>query len=263
MAEVSMMYYTGYGVEASPEEGFKWLSLAAMSGNAVAQCDLGAAYFNANGTSKDFTKAVHWFQQSADNGVPEAYYGLGSCYLKDPAHKDYSLAAFNFDKGAQAGDISCMRNLGLMLYEGLGIPRDEKTAFGWFLKAAMQDDPESQFYLCCCYLGGTGVEEDYGRALEWCLKSAKSGYAPAINNLGSLYMTESSDMYDPKKGFELYLEASERGFHIADVNVAKCYEYGLGTDKNLTKAIEWYEKAYSNGIKEARGFADELRKQLD
>jgi TPR repeat protein len=106
------------------------------------------------------------------------------------------------------------------------------------------------------------VEEDYRRALEWCLKSANAGYAPAINNLGSLYMTESSDMYDPAKGFQLYLEAADRGFHIADVNVAKCYEYGLGTEKDLSKALEWYEKAYANGVKEARGFADELKRQL-
>ena len=52
------------------------------------------------------------------------------------------------------------------------------------------------------------------------------------------------------------------GFHIADVNVAKCYEYGLGTEKDLSKALEWYEKAYANGVKEARGFADELKRQL-
>ena len=106
------------------------------------------------------------------------------------------------------------------------------------------------------------MEEDYGRALEWCLKSANAGYAPAINNLGSLYMTESSDMYGPAKGFQLYMEAADCGFHIAEVNVAKCYEYGLGTEKDLHKALEWYERAYSNGVKEARGFADELKRQL-
>lgn len=44
------------------------LEKLADSGDANAQCELGAVYFRGEGVPKDYQKAAEWFQQSAENG---------------------------------------------------------------------------------------------------------------------------------------------------------------------------------------------------
>ena len=160
MGCVADCYNNGYGGIIDFDEGFKWLKLAAMEGNPRSMCNLGTAYYNGEGTDRDFQKAIEWYNKAAENGVPEGWRGLGSCYLKDSAHRDYTLAAFYFEKGAMAEDIPSMRNLGLLLFEGIGVPRDPETAFSWFLRGAEKEDHESEFYLSCCYSAGEGTETD-------------------------------------------------------------------------------------------------------
>ncbi|CAB5345074.1 unnamed protein product [Rhizophagus irregularis] len=42
------------------------------------------------------------------------------------------------------------------------------------------------------------------------------------------------------------------GHRTAQYNVAVCFDEGIGTNKNITKALEWYEKSANNGYDRAR-----------
>ena len=49
------------------------------------------------------------------------------------------------------------------------------------------------------------------------------------------------------KAFEWYLKSAENGNAIAQNNLGDCYKNGIGTDKNETKAFEWYLKSAEDG----------------
>lgn len=54
-------------------------------------------------------------------------------------------------------------------------------------KAAESGDPEKQYQLAWLYDWGQGVEQDTKKAIEWFVRSAYNGYAPAPTELGIMY----------------------------------------------------------------------------
>ena len=62
----------------------------AEAGDAKAQGDLGACYYEGKGVTKDYKEAAKWFIKSADQGNAGAEYGLGMCYFcGEGVTKDY------------------------------------------------------------------------------------------------------------------------------------------------------------------------------
>ena len=59
--------------------------------------------------------------------------------------------------------------------------------FGDTLKAAEAGDAEKQYQLAWLYDWGQGTEQDTKKAIEWFVRSAYNGYAPAETELGILY----------------------------------------------------------------------------
>lgn len=62
------------------ELAFKWLMKSAEQGLKEAQYQVGTQYYLGNGIQKDFTKAAEWIGKAAQAGDAEAQYDLGSLY---------------------------------------------------------------------------------------------------------------------------------------------------------------------------------------
>jgi TPR repeat protein len=62
---------------------------------------------------------------------------------------------------------------------------------------------------------------------------------------------------------EWYQKAAEQGNAVAQFNIGYLYEYGLGVQKDQSKAMEWYKKAADGGYIEAKWRLDELELQGD
>ena len=58
----------------------KWFEQAANSGNVRAMFNLGAAYWEGNGTRQSYAEAVEWWEKSAAAGQSAAQYNLGLAY---------------------------------------------------------------------------------------------------------------------------------------------------------------------------------------
>ena len=52
---------------------------------------------------------------------------------------------------------------------------------------------------------------------------------------------------DEKKAFELFHQAAEQGDENSLLNLGYCYDEGIGTKKDKTKAMYWYKRAAQNG----------------
>ena len=62
----------GEGMEKDFAKGAKWLTKAALQGNAPAQYNLGRMYQWGKGVEKDLQQARFWFQKAIDNGHEKA-----------------------------------------------------------------------------------------------------------------------------------------------------------------------------------------------
>ena len=67
--------------------------------------------------------------------------------------------------------------------------------------------------------------------------------------------TQINDLINPHdkyKNFNEIKETAENNIKEAQYNLAKCYENGEGTERNLEKAFYWYQKAAENGYTNAQ-----------
>ncbi|MFL0354789.1 tetratricopeptide repeat protein [Xanthomarina sp. GH4-25] len=118
----------------------KLLINKAENGDADAQIELGARYYNGYGVLKDYEKSTYWTKKSAEQGLPDAQYALAIYYGS-----------------------------------GSGVPKDIEKAFYWFEKSAMQENKHAQFQLGIMYLLGKGVQPNKKKGATWIKKSMDNG----------------------------------------------------------------------------------------
>ena len=127
-------------------------------------------------------------------GVTLALAGLGSLGVASAQ----TLAETR--QRANAGDADAQNDLGLMYYNGEGVPQDYVEAVRWYRLSADQGLAAAQLNLGVMYDRGRGVPQDYVEAVRWYRLAVDQGFAAAQYNLGF--------MYDRGRGVPLdYVEA--------------------------------------------------------
>ena len=77
---------------------------------------------------------------------------------------------------ARSGNADAEELIGVMYAMGLGVPRDDRRAFEWYLRSAMKGHPGAQSGVGWYYEVGRGVEApDLVRAYMWYVLSAIGG----------------------------------------------------------------------------------------
>ena len=131
---------------------------------------------------------------------------------------DYKTAASEFRKLADQGDASAQYNLGVMYYEGEGVPQDYEEAARWYRKAADQGNAKAQHNLGWMYTNGQGVPLDYEEAVRWYRKAADQGDVRAQSNLGLMYAGGRGVPQDYVKAYMWFILASVDGNEVAISN---------------------------------------------
>jgi TPR repeat protein len=80
---------------------------------------------------------------------------------------------------ADAGNSKAQVRLGDIYAEGHVVPRDEKAAESWYLKAAMAGDTGAQFKLGALYADAPGTARNNNMAYIWYGTAARLGYTAA------------------------------------------------------------------------------------
>ena len=88
---------------------------------------------------------------------------------------------------ANKGNSEVQLRLGVIYYNGRGVPRDFIQAMKYYRLAADQGDELAQFNLGLMYLDGEGVPKDDVEAAKWFRLAADQGFARAQRNLGYMY----------------------------------------------------------------------------
>jgi uncharacterized protein len=91
---------------------------------------------------------------------------------------DYATALQLWRPRAAQGVSLAQNNLGLMYYNGQGVPQDYGEAAKWYRLAAEQGNAQAQSNLASMYYSGEGVSQDYVQAYMW-VSLAASRFPPS------------------------------------------------------------------------------------
>lgn len=107
------------------------------------------------------------------------------------------------------------------------------------------------------YMKGTGVERNTEMGIKCYRYAAERGYSVAQLNLADCYMDAMLGHYDPEKAVMYYTLAATNE-HEPDgdamYRLYQCYSTGVGCEKNEAKALEWKKRAAELGVEKYKNY---------
>jgi eukaryotic-like serine/threonine-protein kinase len=156
---------------------------------------------------------------------------------------------------ANRGDPVAQNQLGVKYAQGEnGLPRDDVKAVEWYRKAANQGLPKAQTNLGDMYFFGRGgLAQSYLDALSWYLKAAQQDWPDAQYRLGYMYEKGIGTGKDVAKAVQLYRGAAEHGYPEAQNLMGILYATGTnGISQDDKQALDWFQKAADQGFAKAQ-----------
>lgn len=124
------------------------------------------------------------------------------------------------------------------------------------LPLANGGNPLAQYRLGMMYYNGQGVPEDEKQSIYWWKKAAAQGYVEAMFQLGSAYLFGSQTakfVPDPdREAATWYFQAASAGHGEAQYHLGLLFLAGKGVIENRQEAARWMRKAASQGHPEAK-----------
>ena len=205
----------------------------AAQGSAFGQLMLGMA-------SQDPAERLRLITQSANQGMPRAWTVLGMIALFPESGKADPKAARQWlRKAADLGDVEAKAQLGEMLFEGKGGPKDAKAGERLLLEAA-QEDPAHYRTLVSYYWNGVFVPKDEAKGFGLHVKAAEAGLADAVGNLGGFYERGEHVAQNNAEAAKWYRRAVEQGYLFAAYRLGLMYEEGRGVPQSDAEAAKMY-----------------------
>lgn len=277
--ELARAYQNGAGISQSDAQAAYWFSKAAEQDYAEAENSLGVVYALGRGVTRDHEKAMQWYRKAANHGLVRAYYNIGiSYYNGDGVDRDlersYAFLLLAQSKGdAQAaealhhlhedlqGDVGPAKlQLAEMLESGDEVPQDIQGAIKGYMELAgsgpkdtfsyAQPYRQAQFHLCQLYLEGKGAPKDYAQARERCKKAAKYGLYSADFVLGRMAAEGVGQEKNLKKAAEYYQDAAVGLFPDAFLQLANL-KLESGAHQDAKEAYFWLYVAQTEKIPRA------------
>ena len=134
------------------------------------------------------------------------------------------------------------------------------------LRAAVEETPSPAdvFYATgWAYACGSGVSQNWEKAVLWYRKAADLGHVLARISLGNCLREGRGTMRDAGGSVRLYTLAAEQGFADAQCNLGWCYGTGFGVARNYSTALSWYGKAAAQGNAVAEHNFDVALREFD
>lgn len=217
------------------------------AGNVLAIQDLGKLYSTDKLGEKDEKKSFSFYEE-AFQGFMEIEPDSDFMFPYEPKYKGQVMKPVDMRSYV-------WYRIGKMHCYGLGTEQDYEKAFEWFLKSAQEGNKFAQYSLANLYYYGNGVEKDLSQAFLWYRKSSEQGqpYAPyAVAQMYDKgeYVSQSEETAQRyyKVALSGFLELESKG--QADDNLyyklGAMYKKGLGTEIDIPKAIEYFEKSAEN-----------------
>ena len=217
------------------------------SGNVLAIHDLGKLYSTEKIGAKDEEKSFAYYNEALQ-GFMEIELDSDFMFPYEPKFDGQIIKPVNMRSYV-------WYRIGKMHCYGLGTEQDYEKAFEWFLKSAQEGNKFAQYSLANLYYYGNGVEKDLSQAFWWYRKSSEQGQPYASYAVAQMY-SKGEYVAENKETAQRYYKAALSGFFEleskdqADDNLyyklGAMYKNCLGTEIDIPKAIEYFEKSTEN-----------------
>lgn len=199
----------GHGVKKDLDAARAILLGPASKGMIVPAYLLG--FYEVNGTlgAVNTKSAKRWLRVAADGGIADAQYRLGMILREQDSTVKEAYGWFR--KAAEQDNIYGSYEAGRALYFGRGVDQDRSAAYRDFLKAAQGDIPWAQYYLGFMAARAQGTTKNEKSAVEWLEKAHAGGVLPATGELGRMIYHGLGTKADTTKGLRLLKEAADKG----------------------------------------------------
>lgn len=211
----------------------------------------------------DFKKAEQLLLSESQRGNVLADYDLGKLYSTDKLgerNEETSIAKYTralqgflqIEPNSKKLKPYVQYRIGKMFCYGLGTEQDYEKAFEWFERSAKQKNKFAQFSLANLYYYGSGIEKDLSQAFLWYQKSSSQGQPYAAYSIAQMYrygeyVTKDNDTaqryYQQALSGFLKIENNDMANDDLFYKLGQMFKLGLGTDSDVTKAIEYFRRS--------------------
>ena len=211
----------------------------------------------------DFKKAGQLLLSESQRGNVLADYDLGKLYSTDKlGERNEEMSVAKYTRALQ-GFLRIEPNskklkpyvqyrIGKMFCYGLGTEQDYQKAFEWFERSAKQKNKFAQFSLANLYYYGSGIEKDLSQAFLWYQRASSQGQPYAAYSIAQMYrygeyVTKDNDTaqryYQQALSAFLKIESDDMANDDLFYKLGQMFKLGLGTDSDVTKAIEYFRRS--------------------
>lgn len=211
--------------------------------------------------SKDETAALLiQLKKEAEAGDPRAAYQLWMRYEFEgnaPVAREWNgryLALLV--KKAESADLPSMLELAKLYMQGTeAIPPNLEAARNWFYLAAQAGDADSMYQFAHMVQNGLGGDKNEALANEWFAKAyvameqqmKKAANPHSAYWLGVMLQKGVGIEKNLPKALSFYEQSASLGHPRAQILAAIMYRDGVGCTKDNAKALAWFEKAATHG----------------
>lgn len=149
---------------------------------------------------------------------------------------------------AAHGNAEAQAEIGSRFLTGKGVPQNNKLAIEWLIKGANRGNEDAQYLLFTCYSQGKGVPQNQKVALGFLMQSAEGANKYAQFELGEYYMGKSN--YD--HAVEWFKKSARQQHASAQLELGRCYYYGLGTIRAEEIGLKWIERSADHNFRPAK-----------
>lgn len=264
MVEIGRSYRFGIGVPKDLSVAKVWFAKAATNGSALASLNLGLLY---DQDEDDPVKAISFYRQSADRGDAGAMSALANIYFNGRGVDANEAEGLKWlIRAAETGDADAEYSLA-SYYENPHwlkdgnrlvrlLPENMPEALKWYRLSAEQDWAGGKYHLGLCYVSGKGVDQDEEKGLDLIRQAADQHLAYAELDLADLYARgigePRNDQDRPIALLQSVVKSDPQQYYaqIKDAynSLIFRYDYGVGTQRDVFTAVQWYCRAALAGV---------------
>ncbi|KAF1956636.1 HCP-like protein [Byssothecium circinans] len=261
-----------FGLRADKKEAFRSYTRAAEKGYSRAEYRMGMQFEQSN----DPIKALRHYKTGSEAGDSASNYRLGMMTLlgQHGQQQDFArgvqlirqaaaTADENAPQGAYVLGMLQARELPQINVPEVFLPYDEKGARQNIEKAAYLGFAKAQLKMGSAYeLCSLGCEFNPTLSLHYNALASRQGEAEADMAISKWFLCgqEGEFAKNEELAYQYAQRAALAGLATAEFALGYFHEIGMHVPVNIDKALEWYEKAFRNGNKDAEARIESISK---